>query len=444
MQIPYGVSAYKRNRGNLPSLELVNVFVEQSATDGKGIILQSRKGLAEDFVVGAGPIRATLQKAGVFNGDRFTISGSQAYRGATLLGSVAGNGVARIVASDVEVLFNAGEGIYSYNGTDFVAVDFLGGERARTIHFANNRFIALLDGTGIWHFSAPINGRDWDGADYATAENEPDELREVASLDGVLILFGAESVEFWGPTGDAELPYTPIQQRVFEQGIIGTGCAVVVDNSFFWIGADKITYRNGDVPQAVSDDGIVEKAEASESFRLFLLTDERHKFLCQRHDDNTMVLDVTTQQWCEFKSLGRSNFRACAGFGDDETGKIWRWGGYTDNAGPMERLFMAGMTLNQPMTASNVRITCEVGTTDNAQYPDPVIEMRTSDDAGATWGEWESEELGQQGFYRQRVEWRALGMFDDPGFLAQWRITDPVSFRLSGVGINEPTGGRSR
>ena len=56
MQIPYGTSAYRRNRGNLPSLELVNMFVEQSRTDQKGVILQSRKALVEVADIGAGPI----------------------------------------------------------------------------------------------------------------------------------------------------------------------------------------------------------------------------------------------------------------------------------------------------------------------------------------------------------------------------------------------------
>lgn len=444
MQIPYGTSAYKRNRGNLPSLELVNMFVEQSRADQKGVILQSRKALAEVVEIGSGPVQATLQKDGVFGGDRFTISGGIAYRGYAPLGVIAGNGVARIVASDIEVLFNAGGPIYSYDGTDFVNVDFLGGESARTIHFANNRFIALLDGTGIWHFSAVLDGRSWDGADYATAENEPDELRDVVSLDGVLILLGAESVEFWGPTGDPELPFTPIQQRVFEQGVIATGCTVVVDNTFFWIGADKITYRNGDVPQAISDDGIVERAAESSTFSLYLLLDERHKLLFQRHDTNTMVTDVTTQQWCEFRSYGRDNFRALAGFGDDETGKIWSFSGYDE--GPMERLFTAGAELSEPLTVNNLRITCEVGTTPNltGDYADPIIEMRSSRDAGTTWGNWRSRALGAQGQYRKRVQWNTWGMFDEPGMLFQGRVTGPVSFRLSGVGINEKNGGRSR
>ena len=442
MKLPYGTSAYQRNRGNLPSLELVNMFVEQS--NSQGVILQSRKALVEVAEVGSGPIRATLQEDGVFSGDRFTLSGSGFYRGSTLLGTVSGEGVATIAANETEVLICAGAGIYSYNGTNLALVAFPDSASVRAIGYNAGYFFALRSGTGQWYFSAVENGRTWDALDFATAENEPDQLLDLVFLDGVLILAGTNSIEFWGATGDADLPYSPIQQRVFEQGIIDTGCIVAVDNTFFWIGRDKITYRNGDVPQAISDDGIVEKAAASDTFRLYVLEDERHKFLCQRHDDNTMAYDVTTQQWCEFKSYGRDNFRAGPNFGDDTTGKIWQFSGYDE--GPFERLFMAGSILEQPVQIDNLRMVCEVGTTLNltGDYVNPSLEMAYSDDAGNTWSDYETESLGEQGQYRQRVEWRALGMFDDPGVLFKFRITDPVSFRVSGVGVNETTGGRSR
>lgn len=442
MKLPYGTSAYQRSVGNLPSLELINMFVEQSTS--QGVILQSRKALGEVADIGVGPIRATLQKDGVFNGDRFTISGSTAYRGSTPLGTVSGVGVARIVANETEVLFNAGAGIYSYNGSDFVLVTFPDSAAVRTIAYNGGYFFAIRSGTGQWYFSAVEDGRTWDALDFATEENEPDQLLDIAFLDGVMILAGKESIGFWGATGDADLPYSPIQQRVFEQGVIATGCLQVVDNTFYWIGGDYITYRNGDVPQAVSDDGIVERAAASTSWRLYLLEDERHKHLCQRHDLNTMALDVTTQQWWEAKSYGRDNFRAGPDFGDDETGKIWQWQGYDE--GPIERLFMAGSVLEQAIQVNNLRLVCEVGTTPNltGEYAEPLIEMSWSRDAGNTWSSWRPKGLGRQGEYRVRPEWRALGMFDDPGMLFRFRVTAPVSFRLSSVGINEATGGRAR
>lgn len=442
--LDYGKGAYTRSRGNLPELPVINMFVEQSGSDG--IVMQSHKALVEEAEVGPGPVRAKLQKDGVFGGDRFVISGSGFYRNDTLIGTINGSGVAYIIASDSEVVCGRGQTAYSYNGTNFQAIAFPDDANVVTATYTAGYFIFLREGTGKWYFSAIGNARSVDALDFATAENEPDRLLDILILDGVLILLGTESIEFWGATGDADLPYTPIQQRVFEQGVISTGCAVVVDNTFFWIGGDRITYRNGEVPQAISDDGIVERSQASGSHRLFLVEDERHKFLCQRHDLNTMLYDVTTQEWCERQSYGRTNWRAGPGLGDDETGKIWKLEGYVDVDGVFERRFRAGSRLAGTAIINNLRLTAEVGTTDylSGTYTEPLIEMRDSRDAGNEWSEWEPVSLGAQGSYRERVEWRALGMFDDPGMLFEFRMTAPVGFRLSAVEANASGGGRSR
>ena len=78
------------------------------------------------------------------------------------------------------------------------------------------------------------------------------------------------------------------------------------------------------------------------------------------------------------------------------------------------------------------------------QGSDPLVEMRYSRDAGATWSSWDGVSMGRQGHYRERPEWRALGLFDAPGALMEFRCTDPVALRLSSVLVNEPVGGRSR
>lgn len=440
----YGKGAYTRGRGNLPELPVINMFVEQSSADG--VVMQSHKALKELTVVGPGPQRANLRKDGVFGGDRFSISGAGFYRDGTLLGMIDGDGAAWITASDGEVLCGRGATAYSYNGTNFVPVDFPDGAAVTIAIYTAGYFIYLRAGTGVWYFSAIGDGRSIDPLDFATAENEPDALLDALVLDGVLVFFGTESVEFWGATGDADLPYAPIQQRVFEQGIIATGCCVQIDNTFFWIGKDGITYRNGETPQAISDDGIVERSNASTSHRLFLVEDERHKFVCQRHDTNTMLYDVTTQEWCERQSYGRPNWRAGPGLGDDETGAIWELDGYVDAGGVFERRLRAGSRLDLAAVVENIRLLAEVGTTEylTGTYANPTIEMRFSNDAGNTWTAWEGVTLGLQGSYRERVEWRPCETFDDPGMLFEFRVTDPVGFRLSAIEENAAGGGRSR
>lgn len=443
MKIEYGTSAFTRTRGNLPPLELVNLFVEAGKT-GDPVILQSRKGIVPLSTHGNGPVRGVLQREGVFDGDKFVVSGNEFYRGSTLLGDIVGDGPVSLSATDLEVLVCAGGPLYSYNGTDFVEVVFPDDANVTAITHTAGYFIALRAGTGRWYFSAVLDGRTWDGLDFATAESEPDYLLDAVVLDGVVVFGGTQSVEFWAATGDKDLPFSQIQQREFEQGVAATGCMIVLDNTVYFLGADLILYRSGEVPQAVSDDGVVEASQASANHRLFVVIDERHKFICLRLDNKTYAYDVTTQQTCEFTSYGRSNWRVGPGMGDDETGTVWGFDGYLDNGGTLERTFTAGAVLEGPVIFNNLRLSAEVGTTQylSGEYASPKIEMRSSDDGGNIWDDWEIEELGEQGDYSKRVEWRHLGMFADPGALFQFRVSDPVSVRFSNVQANAPVGGR--
>lgn len=450
--IAYGRSAYNRTRGNLPELPLINMFVEATPVDNGGITLQSRKGLDEIAEVGDGPIRGIFQRDGALGGARFVVSGNKVYAGSTLLGAISGDGPVSFAASEAELVIAAGGPLYRTSGTDLSAPDFPDNAHVSAVTFLAGYFIALRAETQQFYWSGVLDATSWDGLDFASAENEPDHLLDCLVVDDVLVLLGSETVEFWPKTGDADIPFAPIQGRVFEQGVIGTGCAVATDNSFFWIGDDKIIYRNGNIPEAISDDGIVERATASSTFTLFLIEDERHKFICCRFDTSTMVYDLTTQQWCEFASYDLANYLVqCAipgpVMGSAVDGRLYRFSGYEDAGGVLERRWAGGFPLTGgSYQVNNVRVTCNGGqaTELTGDYADPQIEMRFSNDYGQTWSDWEADTLGTQGNYRALPEWRAMGMADAPGILFEWRVTDPVSVRFSGAQINERHGGRQR
>jgi Phage stabilisation protein len=444
MRIPFATSAHVRERGALAPARQVNMFAEKTPMTQDQVILQSRLGLVEDFTVGDGPIRASIAKDGVFDGDRLTVSGSVVYRGTNIIGTMAGDGPVYIACSDTEALFCAGSTLYSYDGSTFEAVTLPYAEGTAAVVHIDGLFVALRKGTGEWFFSAVLDGRTWDGTNFATAESEADQLLDVIAFLGGLVFFGTETVEFWIKTGDAELPYTPVTQRVFRQGIKATGCVVAEDNSFFWVGADNLFYRHDTVPKAVDDDALNEKIAASETCRVFKITDGRHKWICIRLDDYTHAYDVTTGESFELATQGRANFRAGPDMGDDETGTVWAFGGHLDDTAPLVRIFTAGTELQQAVTVNNLRLTCEVGTTEDleGEFADPQIECRASRDYGRTWSAWIPTSLGVQGDYDLRVEWRALGMFRDPGVVFQFRVSAPVSFRVGAVAVNEGYGGR--
>jgi hypothetical protein len=256
-------------------------------------------------------------------------------------------------------------------------------------------------------------------------------------------------------TTDPDLPYQKIPHTTQAKGVIGTGCCCELDNTLHWIGKDGIFYRLGEVPEQLSDSGIEERIIASTTRRMLRYDYEGHPLVLIVLDDDTFAFDARTRQFHNPRSYGLDRFRAASAInvgtsaylGDEETNQVWTFDGFADDAGPLERLFTAYFPLDKGNVAvDNFWIEANFGRTDllSGQGSDPQAEMRFSRDAGATWSEWEASGLGEQGEYRAIAEWRALGAFDVPGFMAEVRVTDPVGLRISAVHVNDPIPGRSR
>lgn len=455
MRIFYGTAAYRRSRGNLPELRLVNMFVEKTPADEAGVVLIDRPGLSSHSSAGAGPVTGVFAQDGVFSGDLFRVSGGVLYRGTTSIGTIAGGGPVSFAAgASDELAVCAGASIYRYDGSTLAAVSFPDSASVTAITFHDGLYLAARADTHKWYWSTVLDADTWGALDFASAESRPDTLKDLRVLNDTLFLFGTETIEPWANTGNADLPYSRIEQRIFSKGLHSTGCVVEMDNSLLFVANDGMAYRMAEVPERISDHGIEERIGGSAAVSCFGFILEGHSFFCIRLDDGTFAYDVSTGQWCEFACYGESNFRGrCAVtmdrtvyLGDDRDGTVWTLDGHEDASGVLERLFTAAFPLEGPYSVNSIRVEANVGQTAllSGQGATPVMEMRTSRDAGVTWGTWRSANMGSQGNYRTRTEWRRLGMFDDPGFMAEFRVTDPIGLRLSKVSIPEQSGGRSR
>lgn len=454
-RIAYGVGAYRRSNGDLPELKLVNMFIEAVPAEEAGAVLLSRKGLSQVDSVGDGPVTGIYSEPGVFGGDVFRVSDGVLYREASALGAIVGDGPVSFAGRSGEVLVTAGARLYSYNGLNLQAVTVPDAMFVRAVAYHDGLFIAIRNDSQRYHWSAVNDGRSWDALDFASAERFPDNILDLSILNDTLWLFGEQSIEPFANTGEADSPYQRFEQRFFSVGIRATGCRAAADNSEYFIGHDSVVYRITDEgPGRVSDHSVEERIAASDDASMFAYTFEGHSFVCIRLDDGTFAYDVATRQWSELQSHGRALRGRCAcmigdqpRFGDDETGKTWEFSGWDDDGGPLERLFTAGFPIKGGiLPIDRLMVEANVGRTDllAGQGSNPLIEMRYSRDAGATFSDWEAAPLGQQGEYRTIPEWRALGSADWPGFIAELRMTEPCGLRVSGVYINEPGGGRSR
>jgi len=166
-----------------------------------------------------------------------------------------------------------------------------------------------------------------------------------------------------------------------------------------------------------------------------------------RLDEETQVFGKT---WTEFKSYGETNWiPQCYSdgvFGSAIDGKTLEWGSDNlDLGGVLERRFRGGFALNSGgVPIANILLRSNPGNTPylTGTYADPSVEMRISRDAGNTWGSWRRKSLGAQGRYRKKLQWVACGVASQPGLLVEFRVTDPIDWRVSDVLFNEGYGGR--
>jgi len=454
--IRYGTGAYLRNNGNLPEFILRNMYVEQAPSAEAGVTLLSRPGLEEVANWGAGPVIDIFCQDGSFGGDLFAVLSNTLYREAVPLGTLTGSGPVSWAMSADELLITRGSTSYSYDGTDFVNSGFTGlfSNEVTAVAYLAGLFLAVEAGSHRFFWSAVRDSRSWDVLDFASAENAPDELRDVKAVGDSLYLMGQASIEVWAATGAVEIPFTRIQQRLYRKGVISTGCAVDQDNSLTFCGHDGIVYRIAEVPERISDHGIEERIKASLIVSCFGFVYEGHSFFCLRLDQGTWAFDAATRQWCELATYGQDNFRGrCATtqrrtliFGDDHTGQLWTFGGFLDGTKELVREFTAAFPVRGAIHVDNLEVESNSGWTDElaGQGADPILEMRSSRDSGATWGHYRSASLGRQGEYRTRTRYRALGMFDAPAAVFEFRCSDPAPLRISSVKVNEPGGGRAR
>lgn len=443
MRMQFGLSAFERDKGNFAQLPVVNMFAEEAPTEGQGVVLQSRYGLDAGLSMGNGPVQALFKRDGVQSGGLFGVSGGNLYEGSTVIGAIAGSGPVSIAGNDVALFVAAGAGPYFYNGT-LNALAFPDDANVIKVVTGAARAVFLRENSGKFYWTDALE-TDVEALDFATAESSADRLLDAVFIDDALILFGSETVEFWPNTSDALLPFQPLEGRVLEQGVKATGCATAWNSSFAFIGDDNVIYDPN--MQPMSNAGLEEKIKASNDCQLFSFQLDGHEMLALRIDAGTWVRSNRTGTWAQFDSYGLDNWvvgcHAGGVFGSAIDGKTYS---FSDTySGPIERRFRAGIPINGgTLTINNIRLRVNPGQTSflTGEYANPNVEMRISRDAGQTWGNWKKRSLGKQGQYSKRIEWRGLGMANDPGLLCEFRVTDPVPFAVSGVFINEALGGR--
>ena len=447
MRMQFGLSAYKRARGDLPELPVVNMFAEEAPTEQTGAVLQSRPALVDRSAnMGTGPVACLFKGDGVLDGALYGVSGGDLYRETVSLGTLDGSGFVSMAGYEDYLFACCGASVWSYDGATLAAVPFPDGASAIKILVGSSRLVVIRSDTEQFYYSDVLS-TNIDALSFATAENQPDRLRDMLFLKDALILGGAETVELWPNTNDSTLPFQPLEGAVWKVGVKNTGAMCNYGTTFAVVTTNNQIVL-GDQDGVVSNAGLEAEIKASTNAYLFTFLIDGSEFLAMRLDSGVWVYNRRSGTFSTFETYGTDDWTPSCFvddiFGSSVDGKTFAFSGHVDEGTVLERRFRAGFAVNGgAIPIDNIMVRCNTGGTNylSGDYTDPDIEMRLSYDGGKTWEEWLGNTLGEQGGYGLRVMWHGLGIAYNPGLLAEFRITAPVDFRVSDVLVNEPYGG---
>jgi hypothetical protein len=447
-KVSFGITETKRELGNLPGLPVVNMFAEAAPTEETGVTLQSRPPLGDRAAnMGAGPVDCLFKGDGVLDSGLYGVSNTSFYNGTTLIGAVDGAGPFSMAGYDTNLFAAGGASLWGFDGVTLGAVAVPDNQNVTKVLVGASRAIILTAEKEQLYWSDVLS-TNIDALSFSTAESQPDRLKDALFWSDSLLLFGAETVETHTNSPDPLLPFQALEGRTFRRGIKATGCATLFGPTYAWV-TDKNQVCLETPETIISDPGLEEIIAASTNVRLFSFHIEGTEFLGLRLDTETHCYSYRSRTWGQFASNGETNWLAqCfAGdvFGSAIDGRTFEWTtGWEDLGGEMERRFGGGFPLNSGgVTVDSFSLRTNPGNTTylSGDYVNPTVEARFSRNAGRTWNAWRQTSLGVQGDYRKQPRWPACGMFGQPGFMFEVRVTDPVDFRVSGAFVNEPYGG---
>ena len=465
MERPLTTGNFGRPRVGLPNARIVNAYIEQTKGGPAELVRTARPGLLQTASIGTGPILRQYQQPGLFQGATFSVSGAACFMGTTSLGSVAYSNAPRFAAANGYLALVSGGALYIYDGTRFYPQTTFDDNVSLLPPFSgvvvlDNIFCYAVAGSNQFFFSSPGDPSTINAANFSAAQTSSGPIVEGAVLADELYWFGATVVEIWDFTGALTAPFAVSQGRTYSKGCAAQNSVCALDNSLFWLGNDLTIYRTSNVPIRVStsfiEDRLKKEADAGKvaSVYAFTFSVEGHVFYVINLPTlgESYAYDCQTSEWGRWGTQTGRQFdpglwipRTAAGWGDtivlgsNSGGELYALDldNFTDNGTPIQCIVAGAHWMTGGiMRCNNVSIQMVRGVA-NANVPNPIAQMRYSDDGGRTFSSWRTESMGQVGGYTFKATWRALGAMTQPGRLFEFAVMDAVNFTVESASMNE-------
>ena len=443
---------------------LLNMYVEQVESDRKRYVLYSMPGLRQVALLPSGPIRGLYEATNgrvfcatstglfeIFSGWSFLSRGT--IHTGTTPASFSDDGVHMVFTVD-----GVGYG-YAFATDALTPLPLTGPQTFGQVAYLDGRILVHEPGTRHWWFSGHFNALVWDPLAFYEAEGRADDVMTLISDHRDVVVGGTQSIEFWQSTGrpfpdPAGIgPYARMNNVFLEQGIETPYTLAALDNQVYFLGGSPrgegpVWRLNGYAPERISTHALESAMSRMPTVGDAIACTARHGghawyVLSFLSGNQTWAYDTATQAWAEWPCLLEDgsfgqypSHTHCSAFsehlwGDRNTGALYLWDIDYHKFGQSTRVCRRTSPHvrheHNRLRYNQFRLDAEMGVgLDGGQIPgaDPQIMLRTSTDAGHSFGHGRWRSAGKIGARRQQAVWYGLGQSRDMDF--EITVTDPV------------------
>lgn len=453
--IPLGVGDWGSATQDVQRLKLHNMYVVPNPTTVDGLSRVSRPTLTAQTTVGSGSISKIFQQNNIFNGDLLVVSGTTLYRTttpgfvSTSLGSLPGTDIPSFAGIEGKVFVVRNGILYYTTGGALATIAMPGGEVVQAIATINSYVIISVKDTQKFFWLEPgsvvVNALN-----FASAERSPDAVIDVQVVGDEVWFLGATGPEVWAPTGDLTAPFQRVSGRIYKEGCFSkdTVASTSINGlpALLWVTDNKAVVKSQGAPQKVSNEAVEEILKTSDALSQWSFRYNRHDFYVISSPLFTLVYDITSDLWSRWDTYLLPYWVAQSGAqvnstvycGNVSSNKLYKLDEGVSDDGLQVIREVAGFIGNyaKPIPCSEVVVYVNSGWSPS-YIVEPFLELRWSDDLGATWSDYVAESLGQRGDFQRSVSFRSLGLINDPGRVFEFRMSSFVRIRIDYVMMNE-------
>lgn len=427
--------------------------------DRSTVIIRGTPGASIFLSLTDSPIRGWRQVGSLL----YVVAGSTVFQvdtggNVTSLGTILNSGQLVDMADDSFKLLMV-DGIQGYyltlpSGVPTLISDPNFPNGASSIDCLDSRFIANVPNTRAYQVSAQLDGSTWSPVIAGFKENSSDNLVRVRVLNGALVLFGSQNMEFWQDNGTSPNPYGRINGASQTWGLAAKNSVAYLNNTMVFLGQNpqggvQVLKLNGYVPRRISNSDIEnifsQFPTFSDAIALSYMIDGHPMYqLTFPSAGRSFLYDDTTGFWYEVQTGLATIARHFANLGivfnsrnyvsDTSSGIIYQLDStvFTDAGTPIKRQVASRHIRvdGNEFSISDVFLEMETGVgLVTGQGSSPQLMMQISRDGGRTFGPERWKTFGKLGQYKARPGWDRCGAARD--FVFQWTMTDPVKFVIT-------------